>query len=174
MARPTKEQIAWFQELWREIMGDVPDADIAQSWFEEFPDTTKKELRKMLELLNTPEARAAMEADRREKRRRTHQAELAARRARGNATGMNIMILTYAKTSSLYAATLMSRGHLVTIFGGGVISPSFAEEFEDYDGCLLLGTEPELLEIADIFEGMGKKVWRQLADIPRELDRSGP
>jgi hypothetical protein len=48
------------------------------------------------------------------------------------------------------------------------------EEIEDsYDGCLLLGTEPELLEIADIFEAMGKKVWRELADIPRDRDRSG-
>jgi hypothetical protein len=75
---------------------------------------------------------------------------------------MNIMILTYAKTSSLYAATLMSRGHLVTMFGGGVISPFVAEEFEDYDGCLLLGTEPEL------------RVWRQLADIPQAPERSEP
>jgi len=65
----------------------------------------------------------------------------------------------------------MSRGHLVTMWGGGVVDPFVAEEFEDYDGCLLLGTEPELIEIADIFETKSKKVWRQLGDIPRERDR---
>ena len=89
----------------------------------------------------------------------------------GKPAAMNIMILTYAETSSWYAATLMSRGHLVTMWGGGVVDPFVAEEFEDYDGCLLLGTEPELIEIADIFETKSKKVWRQLGDIPRERDR---
>jgi hypothetical protein len=54
MAKPTKEQIAWFQEWWREIMGDSIDADLAQSWFEKFPDMTKEEARKTLELLRPP------------------------------------------------------------------------------------------------------------------------
>ena len=36
----------------------------------------------------------------------------------------------------------------------------------DYDGCLLLGDDPDLVEFAGLFEAMGKKVWRQLADIP--------
>ena len=54
MAKATKEQIAWFKELWREIMGDVLDADMAQKWFEKFPDTTKEEMRKMLEIVNSP------------------------------------------------------------------------------------------------------------------------
>jgi hypothetical protein len=45
MTKPTEEQIAWFQELWREFGQPVPDEDMAQSWFEEFPDTTKEEMR---------------------------------------------------------------------------------------------------------------------------------
>ena len=36
----------------------------------------------------------------------------------------------------------------------------------DYDGCLLLGDDPDLVEFAGLFEAMGKEVWRQLADIP--------
>ena len=171
MAKATKEQIAWFQELWREIMGDVLDADMAQKWFEKFPDTTKEEMRKMLEIVNSPEVRAPMEARAREERRRARQAELAARRAQvKNPAAMNIMILSYAYTSGWYAATLMERGHLVTMFGGGLVSNLF-EQVEDYDGCLLLGTEPELLDFADVFEAKAKKVWHELTDIPRDRDR---
>jgi hypothetical protein len=33
------------------------------------------------------------------------------------------------------------------------------------DGCLLLGNDPGLLEIADHMEMAGKKVWRELAEI---------
>jgi Zn-finger domain-containing protein len=58
MAKPTKEQIAWFQEWWHEIMGKSIDADLALSWFEKFADVTKEEARKTLELLKTPEVRA--------------------------------------------------------------------------------------------------------------------
>ena len=168
MSRPTNEQMAWFQELWREIMGITIDADEARSWFEKVPETTKEEMRKYLELLNSPDVRAAMKARNREKRRQTRQSELAAWRGKVNPTGMNIMILTYEPVSSMYAANLILRGHLVSMFGGGLFLPSLVEEIEDsYDGCLLLGTEPELLDIADTFEAKGKKVWRQLTDIPR-------
>jgi hypothetical protein len=77
------------------------------------------------------------------------------------------MILTYEPVSFMYAATLMPRGHQVTLWGGGLISRSFLKEIEgSYDGCLFLGTEPELLDIADMFKAKGKMVWRQLADIP--------
>ena len=91
------------------------------------------------------------------------------------------MILTHKPVSNMYAANLALRGHSATFFGGGPIlhdrasiaARHFVEEIEDaYDGCLLLGTEPELLEIADIFEAKGKEVWRELADIPRDRDRS--
>jgi len=34
------------------------------------------------------------------------------------------------------------------------------------DGCLLLGDEPDLVEIADYMEASGKTVWRQLSEIP--------
>jgi hypothetical protein len=182
MAKATKEQIAWFQELWREIMGDPINADRAQSWFEKFPDKTKEETRKILELFNSPEFRADFEAWGREERRRERQAKLAAWRARGNPTGMYIMILTHKPVSNMYAANLALRGHSATFLGGGPIlhdhasiaARNFVEEIEDsYDGCLLLGREPELLEIADIFEAKGKEVWRELADIPRDRDRSG-
>lgn len=82
----------------------------------------------MIEILNSPEFRAAGEADRREKRRRARQAELAAWRTRvKNPAAMNIMILTYKEVGSMYAATLMERGHLVTIFGGGLVSNLFEE-----------------------------------------------
>jgi hypothetical protein len=30
----------------------------------------------------------------------------------------------------------------------------------------LLGNEPDLIEIADYMEAAGKKVWRQLSEIP--------
>jgi len=33
---------------------------------------------------------------------------------------------------------------------------------------VLLGNATELVEFADAFEARGKKVWHQLADIPRE------
>jgi hypothetical protein len=36
----------------------------------------------------------------------------------------------------------------------------------DCDGCLLLGDEPDLLEIADYMEASGKKIWREISDIP--------
>jgi hypothetical protein len=171
MGKPTKEQVAWFEELHRELGLSVPDAGFIQLWFEQFPTLTKDEAKELLFLVRSREFRAVSEANLREKRRRVRHAELAERRAQaGNANAMNVMILTHAPTSSWYAATLMMRGHLVTMWGGGVISPFVAEEFEHYDGCLLLGTDPDLIEIADVFETLSKKVWRQLADIPRERD----
>jgi hypothetical protein len=87
---------------------------------------------------------------------------------------MKIVILSTADSSGWYAATLMERGHEISIFGGGAIFPKMMEPFADYDGCLLLGTLPEYVEIADIFESMGKKVWHQLADIPREQSHGEP
>jgi hypothetical protein len=36
---------------------------------------------------------------------------------------------------------------------------------------LLLGNDPDLLEIADFFEETGKPVWRKLADVPRSIQQ---
>jgi len=68
----------------------------------------------------------------------------------------------------MYAAKLMERGHEVAFFGPGALFPKVMEQFAGYDGCLLLGNATELVEFADAFEARGKKVWHQLADIPRE------
>jgi hypothetical protein len=85
---------------------------------------------------------------------------------RRKATSMKIVVLTHKDVSSWYAATLMERGHEVTIFSGGAIHGHLMKGLSDYDGCLLLGDDPDLVEFAGLFEAMGKKVWRQLADIP--------
>jgi hypothetical protein len=66
-----------------------------------------------------------MGAQARDERRRARQAKLAAWRARGNPTGINIMILTYKPVSDMYTANLLLRGHSVGLFGGGLILPDF-------------------------------------------------
>ena len=68
--------------------------------------------------------------------------------------------------TGFYAATLMERGHQVTISGGGAIHAHGLKPYLECDGCLLLGDEPDLVEIADYMEASGKKVWRQLAEVP--------
>jgi hypothetical protein len=85
---------------------------------------------------------------------------------------MKIAVLTHGNVGGWYAATLMQRGHMVTISGGGAIHAPGLKPYLDCDGCLLLGNEADLLEIADYMEATGRKVWRQLADIPQEHDRS--
>ena len=79
---------------------------------------------------------------------------------------MKIVILGHSNVDDWYAATLLERGHEVSIFGGGAINATIMKIFSDYDGCLLIGDTSEHLEFADIFESTGRKVWRQLADIP--------
>jgi hypothetical protein len=41
------------------------------------------------------------------------------------------------------------------------------QEYLKHDGCLLISDDPNLVEIADQFELMGKPVWRYLAEVPR-------
>jgi hypothetical protein len=41
------------------------------------------------------------------------------------------------------------------------------QEYLKHDGCLLISDDPNLVEIADPFELMGKPVWRHLAEVPR-------
>jgi hypothetical protein len=81
-------------------------------------------------------------------------------------TRMKIAVLCYKDVSSWYAATLMERGHEVTMHVGGAIHATGLKPYLDCDGCLLLGDEPDLLEIADYMAASGEKVWRELADIP--------
>jgi hypothetical protein len=87
---------------------------------------------------------------------------------------MKILLLTYGDVGGYYAASLMERGHQCVMHGGG--APIFAKpgEFTDMvkeylgcDACLLIGNDPELLEIADHFEDTGKPLWRDLAQVPR-------
>jgi len=79
---------------------------------------------------------------------------------------VKIVILTYAEVDGRYAEALIERGHEVGFFGGEVNEQS-VKAFADYDGCLLLGSSPDHVEFADAFEAIGKKVWHQLADIPK-------
>jgi hypothetical protein len=79
---------------------------------------------------------------------------------------MKIAILSHKDISGFYAATLMARGHQVIMSGGGAIHAPGLKPYLECDGCLLLGDEPDLLEIADYMETFGKKIWLQLADIP--------
>ncbi len=57
-------------------------------------------------------------------------------------------------------------GAEVTISGGGAIHASGLKPYLECDGCLLLGDEPDLLEIAHHMEASGKKIWRHLTEIP--------
>jgi hypothetical protein len=79
---------------------------------------------------------------------------------------MKIVLLCYEKVANYYTASLLQRGHQVTLHGGGAIHAPGLKRYLDCDGCLLLGDDPDLLEIADYMESSGKKVWRQLADVP--------
>jgi hypothetical protein len=79
---------------------------------------------------------------------------------------MKIATLSHAEVANYYAANLMQRGHEITISGGGAIHGPGLAPYLECDGRLLLGDEPDLKEIADYMEVSGKKVWRQLSDIP--------
>jgi hypothetical protein len=85
---------------------------------------------------------------------------------------MKILLVAYANVRGWYAATLMERGHKVTIYGGGALHAHAIKSDLENDGCLLLGSDKDMLEIADYFEEMGKPVWRQLADIPKSKPAS--
>jgi len=79
---------------------------------------------------------------------------------------MKIAVLSHSDVAGYYAATLMERGHKVTISGGGALNPNALKPYLECDACLLLGEELDLLHIADAMEAAGKKVWRDLAKIP--------
>jgi hypothetical protein len=79
---------------------------------------------------------------------------------------MKIAILSRANVAGYYAANLMARGHKITISGGGAIHAAGLKPYHECDGCLLLGDDEDLKEIADYMEASGKKVWRQLSEVP--------
>jgi hypothetical protein len=79
---------------------------------------------------------------------------------------MKIAILSHEDVANWYAATLMERGHKITIGGGGAIHATGLKRYLECDGCLLLGDDPDLLEIAYYMEASGKKIWRELSEIP--------
>jgi hypothetical protein len=79
---------------------------------------------------------------------------------------MKIAVLCHKDVGSWYEATLLARGHS-TVSGGGAIHGPGLIPFMECDGCLLLGNDPDLLEIADYMEAAGKPVWHSLAEIPR-------
>lgn len=79
---------------------------------------------------------------------------------------MKIAILSHKEVANYYAANLMQRGHEITISGGGAIHAPGLKPYLECDGCLLLGDEPDLVEIADYMESSGKRVWRALTEIP--------
>ena len=71
---------------------------------------------------------------------------------------MRIAIPSSSNVASKYAATLIKRGHQVIVADGSVRAKSGLEPFLECDGCLLLGKEAELLDIAEEMEGAGKSV----------------
>ena len=79
---------------------------------------------------------------------------------------MKIAVLTHKDVGGHYAAALMERGHEVTINGGDAIYVQGLKPFLECDGCLLIGNEDDLLEIAQHLEVLGKKVWHQLTEVP--------
>jgi hypothetical protein len=85
---------------------------------------------------------------------------------------MKIAILSHKDVAAWYAATLMERGYEVIISGGGAIHAPGLKPYLECDGCLVLGNELDLLEIAGYMEASGKKVWRELSDIPAAQPRS--
>ena len=56
---------------------------------------------------------------------------------------MKVVVLVRGDVSGWYATTLMERGHEVAIHGGGAIHGPLIKDYANYDGCLLLGSDPD-------------------------------
>jgi hypothetical protein len=83
---------------------------------------------------------------------------------------MKIAILSAADVSGWYAATLMERGHEITIGPFGYAPGAVADMIEDgIEGVLILTDDNENLnEIAARFtKETGRPIWRELTEIPR-------
>jgi hypothetical protein len=78
---------------------------------------------------------------------------------------MKIAVLSHKPVASRYAATLIERGHQVITPGVRSIYPSEYAAYLQCHGCLLLGEEHDLLEIAARMQASGKQVWEQLPNI---------
>ena len=79
---------------------------------------------------------------------------------------MKIAVLCHKDVGDWYTALLLQRGHEVILCGGGAVHAPGLKPYLECDGCLLLGDEPDLREIADYMEASGKPVWRNFTDIP--------
>jgi hypothetical protein len=83
---------------------------------------------------------------------------------------MKIAILSASDVASWYAATLMKRGHHITIGPFGCVPTAVGGMIKDgIDGVLILTDDDENLEeIAALFtQATGRPVWRNLTEIPR-------
>jgi hypothetical protein len=83
---------------------------------------------------------------------------------------MKIAILSAADVSDWYAATLMERGHEISVGPFGYVPSAVAGMIEDgIDGVLILTDNDENLnEIAARFtRATGRPIWRDLTEIPR-------
>jgi len=79
---------------------------------------------------------------------------------------VKIAILCREEVSAYYAAALSARGHEIVISGAGAIHAVELTPYLECDGCLLLSDDPRLVEIADYMATSGKKIWRQLPEVP--------
>lgn len=79
---------------------------------------------------------------------------------------MKIAVLSHKDVGSWYEAKLLEMGH-ETMSGGGAVHAPMLKGFLECDGCLLLGEEDDLTEIAYHMELAGKPIWRNLTDIPK-------
>jgi hypothetical protein len=82
---------------------------------------------------------------------------------------MKISILSAAGVSSMYATTLMERGHEITFGPFGYVPTAVQGMIDDrIDGVLILIDDENLQEIASRFtRATGRPVWRNLTEIPR-------
>ncbi len=82
---------------------------------------------------------------------------------------MKIAILSASDVSSMYAVTLMERGHQI-VFGPVGHVPTSVETMirQGIEGVLILTDDYELQEIAARFtRATGRPVWHDLTEVPR-------
>ncbi len=73
---------------------------------------------------------------------------------------------SHADVAGYYAASLMERGHQITISEGGAIYAPGLKPYIECDCALLLSDELDLREIADYMEASGKPIYRNLSEVP--------
>lgn len=79
---------------------------------------------------------------------------------------MKIAVLSHTNVSGYYAATLMERGSSSHHQRWRCDPRYWVAAVLGMRWMLVAGNEPDLLGIADCMEASGKKVWRQLAEVP--------